>query len=483
MLSSSQSSRSIRERLGHPVIDIDGHCIEFFPGLAPFLREEGVDLESPSLRRLLPPYFGPDTDWHSLDAGGRDHRRAARPPWWGSPARNTRDLATAMFPGLLYERLDELGIDVSVVYPSVGLAFLHLWDEGERRGACRALNRCNANAFAEYADRLVPVAAVPMHTPEEAIAELEHAVGTLGFKAVLLAGYVQRPVGAAVEAQPELAPWCTWLDMYGIDSAYDYDPVWQKCVDLGVAVAFHSGSIGWGSRRSISNYMYNHIGHLAEGQHALCKSLFLGGVTRRFPTLNFAFLEGGVSWAAALLSDLVGHWEKRNRAALAHLDPAAIDKGLFFELMARHGGALTARSEPMRISRPSEDPSMLDEFAACGIERPEDIAELFVPRFYFGCEADDPLNSSAFNTKVNPFGARLGAMFGSDVAHWDVPDMAEVLEEAWEMVEHEWITEVDFRDFVFGNPVRFFTGANPAFFAGTVVAGDVEHVLAAPDAR
>src|SRR3954447_330675 len=102
IVSSSETSRSLRERLGHPVVDIDGHCIEFFPGLAPYLREEGVDLESPSLRRLLPPYFGPDADWHALTDAERSHRRAARPPWWGSPARNTRDLATAMFPGLLY---------------------------------------------------------------------------------------------------------------------------------------------------------------------------------------------------------------------------------------------------------------------------------------------------------------------------------------------------------------------------------------------
>jgi predicted TIM-barrel fold metal-dependent hydrolase len=478
-VSSSENSRSIRERLDHPVIDIDGHCIEFFPGLAPYLRDEGVDLESPSLRRLLPPYFGPDTDWHALSASERADARAARPPWWGSPARNTRDLATAMFPGLLYERLDELGIDVSVVYPSVGLAFLHLWEEAERRGACRALNRANAATFADYADRLVPVAAIPMHTPDEAIAELEHAVGTLGFKAVLLAGYVQRPVRTVVDAHPDLAPWLTWLDMYGIDSAYDYDPVWQKCVDLGVAVAFHSGSIGWGSRRSISSYMYNHIGHLAEGQHALCKSLFLGGVTRRFPELNFAFLEGGVAWAATLLSDLIGHWEKRNRVALAHLDPAAIDKTLFFELMDQYGGALVAGSEPMRVSRPREDPALLDEFAACEIETAHDIVDGFVPRFFFGCEADDPLTSSAFNTKVNPFGSRLGAMFGSDVAHWDVPDMSEVLEEAWEMVDHGWIDETDFRDFVFTNPVRFFTRANPAFFDGTVVEHDVARGLSA----
>ena len=62
-------------------------------------------------------------------------------------------------------------------------------------------------------------------------------------------------------------------------------------------------------------------------------------------------------------------------------------------------------------------------------------------------------------------------MFGSDIAHWDVPDMAEVLEEAWEMVEHGWITEADFRDFMFTNPVRFYTRTNPEFFNGTVGRG------------
>ena len=45
------------------------------------------------------------------------------------------------------------------------------------------------------------------------------------------------------------------------------------------------------------------------------------------------------------------------------------------------------------------------------------------------------MTSMAFNTAVNPFGAELNAMMGSDISHWDVPDMTEVLEEAWEMVE------------------------------------------------
>ena len=76
-------------------------------------------------------------------------------------------------------------------------------------------------------------------------------------------------------------------------------------------------------------------------------------------------------------------------------------------------------------------------------------------------------------------GVRLQAMFGSDISHWDVPDMTEVVEEAWEMVDHGLFSERDFRDFTFENPVRFYTGTNPSFFAGTVV----EDAVAAVPAR
>jgi hypothetical protein len=45
-------------------------------------------------------------------------------------------------------------------------------------------------------------------------------------------------------------------------------------------------------------------------------------------------------------------------------------------------------------------------------------------------------------------------------------------------VDHEWITEDDFRDFVFTNPVTFFTRTNPSFFEGTPVEGAVADLLA-----
>jgi len=450
---------------------------EHLPTLAPYLDQEGLSLDHPSLRRMIPPYGGSDRTWHSQTPRERAATRTPRGPWWGTPAGRTIDLATALFPELLYERLDELGIDFGVVYPSLGLVFLHTPDDRYRRGTCRALNRANAETFAGLADRLTPVAAIPMHTPDEALAELDYAVGELGFKAVVCAGYVQRPFAALADKDPDVSEYAFWLDQFGLDSAYDYDPVWARAQELGVSIAFHSGFIGMTPYRSISSYVYNHISMLAEGQQSLAKSLFLGGVTRRFPQMNFAFLEGGVAWAASLYCDLIGHWEKRNLAALRrNLDPALVDRALMAEMMSRYAPDAAAVGHHL-TRRPPEPEEMLDEWAACGIESAHDITRLFVDRFYFGCEADDPLTSLAFNTNVNPFGAELNAMMGSDISHWDVPDMAEVLEEAWEMVDHGWIDEQAFTKFTFTNPARFYTGTNPAFFKGTVVEQAVDQFL------
>jgi predicted TIM-barrel fold metal-dependent hydrolase len=473
-----ESSAEIRKRLSHPIVDIDGHMAEYFPALVPFLEQEGLSIDHPSLQRLLPPYGGTDKTWHEQTPEERAATRTPRGPWWSSPAKQTIDLATALFPELLYERLDELGLDFSVVYPSLGLVFLHTPDDQYRRGTCRALNRSNAETFAPFADRLAPVAAIPMHTPEEAVAELDYAVNVLGFKSVLCAGYVQRPFDALADKDPEVARYAFWLDQFGLDSKYDYDPVWAKAQELGVSVAFHSGFIGMTPYRSISSYVFNHLSMLAEGQQSLAKSLFLGGVTKRFPEMNFAFLEGGVAWAAALYSDILGHWEKRNIQSLRrHLDPALIDRQVLAEMVAKYRPDIPPVSGGL-MNRPAEPVDTLDEWAACGIEQAEDIKTLFVDRFFFGCEADDPLTSMAFNTKVNPFGAELKAMMGSDIAHWDVPDMAEVLEEAWEMVDRGWIDEAAFKKFTFSNPVDFYTGTNPAYFKGTVVEAAVDAYLA-----
>jgi hypothetical protein len=241
--------------------------------------------------------------------------------------------------------------------------------------------------------------------------------------------------------------------------------------------------MGIGTRASISNYMYNHIGHFAAASEALCKSLFFGGVTRRFPSLRFAFLEAGVGWGCNLYSDLIGHWEKRNHETIQNYNPANLDHTRLLELYRDYGGRMVeGKLEGLResdwLQGTREDPETIDEWRLCGIERKEDIRKLFVPNFFFGCEADDHINAWAFDSKRNPMGARLNAIFSSDIGHWDVPDISEVGAEAYELVEHGLISEDDFRDFVFTNPVKLWTGLNRGFFKGTVVEDDVNAFLA-----
>ncbi len=300
-----------------------------------------------------------------------------------------------------------------------------------------------------------------MNTPAQAIAEAEYAVRELGAKSVLMAGYARRSVGAGGYR----------LDMFGLDSEYDYDPLWATCVELGVAPVVHSALQQHRVTRSISNYVYNHVNGLAAAHESLCKSLFLAGVTARFPELRVGFLEGGVAWACALFAGLVGHWEKRNRDAIVELDPDRLDVDALLAYFAEYGDdAVTARLDDLReyFGRPAARPAQVDEFAACGVDRIDDLRARFEPNFYFGCEADDPLVAWAFRDDVNPLGARLRPMLGSDISHWDVRDMTEPVAEAFELVERGVITDRDFRDLTFVNPVRLHAGANPDFFAGTV---------------
>src|SRR5437667_10680146 len=251
---------------------------------------------------------------------------------------------------------------------------------------------------------------------------------------------------AVAHTHPELRRYAFWLDTFCLDSEYDYDSVWAKCVELKVSPTFHSFGVGWGSRTSISNFMYNHIGHFAASAEALCKALFLGGVTRRFPQLKFAFLEGGVGWACQLYADLIGHWEKRNLEALAAVTPQKLDRALLLELAEAYGSE--SMVEALQRQDAALDTAMtptgatltggidnLDDYTACKIARAEDLRGLFVENFYFGCEADDPMNAWAFKRQCNPFGARLQALFGSDIGHFDVPNLADVVPASYELGE------------------------------------------------
>jgi predicted TIM-barrel fold metal-dependent hydrolase len=479
----------VRERLGHPVLDADGHTIEYLPALVEYFWAEGIDIDLDEVSRFSAPYPRPvdaarprsgvptlrqANAWYRQSEDERLRKRTVRPAFWGVPTRNPADLASVCFPKLHYQRLDEFGLDVAIVYPTAALGYMHLPDEGLSRAACRAVNAYHHDIFAEFSDRLIPVAAVPMGTAAHAVEDLEHAVDALGFKAVVIPSYVTRTAGGDDATGP-------WLDMYGLDSQYDYDPFWRKCVELGISPATHSPFIGIGPRRSPTNFMYNRVGHFAASGEALAKALFLGGVTRRFPELRVAFLEGGVGLGLSLYCELVSHWSKRNAASIDQYDPDNLDPDTFAELGSRWGPPPVRRTMATSKLGPAghpldyykQDRAHRDDFAACAITDVEQVRDLFVPNFYFGCEADDPMTIGAFTNPAIPLGARLHAIFSSDIGHWDVPDVTAVLEEVWEPYEHGWLSSEDVRDLVFANAARFYLESNRDFFKGTVVEAEV----------
>ena len=398
--------------------------------------------------------------------------------WW-TEAGGTLDRATAMLPGLMYERLGDFGVDFALVYPTLGLITQNLPDD-IRQASCRALNRMNSELFAPYRDRLTPVATVPVFTPEEAVDEVTFAVRDLGMRAIMIGGRVKRRASGD--------PAVTYIDSLGLDNDQDYDPFWQRCVELGVAITDHGGSGGWPDRQSTDNYVFNHLGHFAQSQHAGCRAIFLGGVTRRFPTLNFGFLEGGVGWACQLMFDLVSHFERRSVPALRDvLRPSNIDLDEFRTFYDKYAGPrMAGRVESVLASISCVSPfldaqtlsdregEISNEFALSGIESAEQLKHEFRRNFYFGCESDDIMAAVAFDRRL---GAFLKPIFSSDVGHFDVADMTSVLEEAWELVEHGLMDLDDFKRFTFTNVARLHTGNNPQFFEGTVVETAVAEVL------
>ena len=126
---SHASSADVRARLNHPIVDCDGHMLEHIPVFLDFLKETaGPEMVEHYLKRSRE---GKNGRWYALTPEERKVHRTARPPFWGIPSANTLDRATSMLPGLLRERLDELGLDFTIVYPTLGVLPLR-----RTRGGC-----------------------------------------------------------------------------------------------------------------------------------------------------------------------------------------------------------------------------------------------------------------------------------------------------------------------------------------------------------
>ncbi len=465
-MSSGLSPRDIRKQLKHPIIDCDGHWLESHAMLAEYIRDIGGDELAQKYIKTRETEVSPK--WYKATNEERMRERYRRRAWWHFPADATQQ-AIFRLPKYFCENMDEMGIDFAIVYPTAGLSLEGIRDTELRGAAVRAYNQMAMDLYKPYAARMTPVAVIPRRTPAEAIAEVTYAVKELGYKAVMISGTLVRRSPSGQQ----------YVEALGLDNAESYDPLWQTCTDLGVAVTSHAGSLSWLDHASVTNYTYNHVNHFAQANHAFCKAVFLGGVTRRFPNLNFGFLEGGAGWARNLYCDLRGHFEKRHFAnAQTFLKPTDLDLQALRNYIDKYGNERMKLLKETMIAgidgwergtlqhQVDREREHHDDFAAAGVNSKRELAEAFTKNFYFGCEADDPMTTVAFDKRL---GLPLNALFSSDIAHWDVPNVLEVVPEAHEMLEKGQLTDEDFRRFMFANAVNLHGGMNANFFKGTVV--------------
>src|SRR5690242_182023 len=153
-MSSHLSPAQVHAKLSHPVVDGDGHWLEYAPVFSEQMRKAGGDLAADGFLAAL----RTTSDALKLTPEERAKRRVAQPNFWNRQAENTLDRATAMMPKLLYERLDEIGTDFAVIYPTAGLRLPRIKDDATRRAVIRAYNIVSADYFRNFSDRMTPAA-------------------------------------------------------------------------------------------------------------------------------------------------------------------------------------------------------------------------------------------------------------------------------------------------------------------------------------
>jgi predicted TIM-barrel fold metal-dependent hydrolase len=470
-VSGTISAAKIREDLGHPVLDNDGHILEHPEVLTDFVREVGgADAADRYEAFMRLPKMSSMGKRRANTLEERCDAWMGQTSFW-SHTVNARDRATSMSPRFFVERLGELGIDFGILYPTDGLYANRIDTDTElRQIACRAVNTYQAELFKGCERHLMPVAVIPMATPEEAIAELEFAVNDLGYRTVLLTSGTRRSIPKVEREHPDLSSLVQRMDFYGMDSAYDYDPLWKRMVELRVAPTFHGQTVGtWFGPISPSNNTFNRLVTVGHQYPALLLAFLLGGVVKRFPRLKFMFQEGGAGWMASLYVSMLGIAMKRGGGRVENYNPARLDISELKRLVTEWGGD-RERSHIDWIDNLTQDlvtPEVLDDFAAIDYSSAEEFTEVFVSHFYAGCEGDDFSNGFAYSKL--PHGAQLRTTFGSDIGHWDVMDAGDCLPEAYELLEDGVLNASQLKAFLFDNAYEFYTSTNPDFFQGTTL--------------
>jgi len=244
------------------VVDADGHVMDFWdrcyePNLPP----------TPHGRRITFPSQGWDRRQYPGGDMGADPK---------TPAEMLSDY-------------DQEGIDLAIIYPTLGLGMAQIRDAERQADMCRAYNTFVSNWCRQAPDRLKGVALVPTQDPAAACRELDRAVTDLGLVGLMI---------------PSWIPGRTIADEA-------FFPLYGEAEKLGVPVAFHATGSETSDVGRFNNFLGVHIWTHVPEQMVSVTTAVLGGLFEVFPALRVGFMESGAGWVPFWMEHMDGEFEKR----------------------------------------------------------------------------------------------------------------------------------------------------------------------------
>lgn len=185
------------------------------------------------------------------------------------------------------KHMDELGVDVQVLYPSLFLRPLTTKPAVET-ALFRSYNRWMAGVWKKSKDRLRWVAMAPLMELEEGIAEARFA------KENGACGLFMRGIA----------------DDRLLSDPYLF-PLYEEAARLNLAICVHasSGNFDWMELFSKESGFARFKMAVLSGFHAIACE----GVPARFPALRFGFIEVRAQWVPYLITDLKKRFEQKGQ--------------------------------------------------------------------------------------------------------------------------------------------------------------------------
>jgi predicted TIM-barrel fold metal-dependent hydrolase len=266
-------------RVRLPIIDADGHVMEPFDLWDERLPEEYRDR---AWRRVKTPdgeqvsFLGRTTGFEWTVGS------LCTPGALSANGRLDRDLDTEVDLGISdparrLELMDEQGVAVSVLFPTMTLGLDDIPDADFRAADARAYNSWIADFCGHDPIRLRYAAVLPLVDVRWALAEIERAVDD-GATTVMLSP-IPMPDGRDL-------------------GSVDLDPVWDALVDAGLPAVVHASnpaSPALGMRHLWRNRGQWQMGVPFQLQLAVLHVID-GRVLERHPDLHVGFFEGDVGW-------------------------------------------------------------------------------------------------------------------------------------------------------------------------------------------